>query len=50
MEINAILTQNVVRPNTIIERQCNFQEWLLKIQSKYYAQHRRVVNACEGII
>lgn len=48
--IKAVLTQKVIRPNTNLERQVSFQDWLLKVKSNYYAQHPRVVDACANII
>lgn len=47
--MRATLTQQVQRPNTIPERQANFQEWLLKVRSNFYAQRLRVLDACENI-
>lgn len=47
--IKAVLTQSKIRPETNIERQVNFQEWLLRVKSNYYAQHSRVVDACARV-
>lgn len=48
-EIKATLTQTVQRPVERLDRQVTFQEWLAKLRNNFYAQHSRIIDACNRV-
>lgn len=50
MSIKVQSKVEVKRPDKQLDRQVSFQEWLWKVRNNHYAQHARVVHACEKIV